>query len=72
MPLDPDKLKAARGERTTRDVAAAANMPQPAYVRIETGRRINPNLETAERIAVALGVPLTDLLQRATKKRTAK
>jgi len=72
MPLDPAKLRAARGARTTRQVAAAANMPQPGYVRIETGRRSNPNLETAERIAAALGVPLADLLQRQPKKRPAK
>jgi transcriptional regulator with XRE-family HTH domain len=73
MPLDPDKLRAARRGRTTRQIAALAEMPQPAYVRFETGYRSNPTLLTAERIAAALGVPLADLLfEKPAKKRPAK
>lgn len=64
MPLDPAKLKARR-ERlalTQQAVADAAGMSQPAYARIESGRRCDPKLSTAQAVARALRCPLAKLL----------
>jgi transcriptional regulator with XRE-family HTH domain len=64
MPLDPAKLKARREHLglTQQQVADAAGMPQPGYARIESGRRNDPRLSTAQAIAKALRVPLAKLL----------
>lgn len=64
MPLDPEKIKAAREKRklTQAEAAERAKMPRPHWSRVESGERTDPNLSTAERIADALGVPLAKLL----------
>lgn len=64
MPLDPTKLRARREalNLSQSDVARLASMAQPNYARIESGRRPDPNLSTAEAIAAALRWPVTKLL----------
>ncbi|HXH81710.1 MAG TPA: helix-turn-helix transcriptional regulator [Candidatus Tectomicrobia bacterium] len=58
-------LKALRDERgwSQAELAKRADVT-PAYIaQLETGARKNPSLEILKRIARALGVPVTDLLE---------
>lgn len=65
MPLDPDKIKAALSSRgwTQAELARRAGMAQPNLARLLSGERTNPNLSTAERVAIALSKPLASLLR---------
>lgn len=65
MPIDPAKLKQLRESRglTQTEAAHAADMPQPHYARLESGRNNSPTLDTAERIARALRVKVDRLLR---------
>jgi transcriptional regulator with XRE-family HTH domain len=58
-------IKAKRKAKgiTRSDLARAADVT-PAYVtQLETGVRKNPSLEILKRLARALGVPVTELLE---------
>lgn len=57
-----DILKKTREVKglSQKEVAAALNMPQPQYSRIEGGKT-DPSFTTLERIANALGVTLAEL-----------
>lgn len=75
MPLSPDKIRKSREalDLTQAEAAKRAHMPQSVWGRIESGDRSDPALSTAERVALALKVPLTDLLlpyRREKKERT--
>jgi transcriptional regulator with XRE-family HTH domain len=67
MPLSPSKIRARREKLklTQAEAAERAEMPRPHWVRIEAGHRSNPSLDTAERVAKALRVPLAKLLTPA-------
>jgi transcriptional regulator with XRE-family HTH domain len=71
MPVNPTFLKERREALglTQQQVADKAKMKQQAYARIEGGDRINPNFQTAEKIADALGVKLDELRVGRTKRR---
>jgi transcriptional regulator with XRE-family HTH domain len=45
------------------ELATRANVARPYLVRLESGDRKNPSLATLKRLAKALGVPVTDLLE---------
>lgn len=65
MPLDPAKIKARR-ERlklSQTDAASRSSLARPSWSDYETGKRDNPSLDIAERIATALQCRLTSLLQ---------
>src|SRR3954468_22175283 len=64
MPMDPAKLIERRTalRLTQADVAAAAGMKQQAYARLETGGRLNPRIDTVEKVARALECAVGDLL----------
>lgn len=48
---------------TRSDLARAAKVT-PAYItQLETGERKNPSLDVLKRLAKALGVPVTELLE---------
>ena len=47
-----------KAEMTQREAAAAARISQPSYCLIEQGKR-NPTVETAKRIAKAMGFAWT-------------
>ncbi len=55
-------LRAARGNRTPADVAAASGVSQEALRKIETGRVPTPAFFTVAALAGALDVPLDRLL----------
>jgi transcriptional regulator with XRE-family HTH domain len=55
-------LRAARGERSPADVAAASGVSQEALRKIETGRVPTPAFFTVAALAGALDVPLDRLL----------
>lgn len=59
-------LRAARGERTTVDVANAAGISVETLRRIEHGRVPTPAFFTVVAIAEAVGLPLNELCQYAT------
>lgn len=63
-PFDPAKLIARRARigKTQAEIAAAVGFAQPHYARIESGERPNPTLDTAVRIAKALGCLVEDLI----------
>lgn len=63
MPLDPIKLRTARGNRSQSEIALAAGLAQPRYCLIESGKRPGTSLSVAERIAKALRVPLKKILE---------
>jgi transcriptional regulator with XRE-family HTH domain len=65
MPLDHETIKLLRHRRklTAEQAAAAAGMPRPHWSRIEAGVRPNPSLDTAERVAAALGVKIEKILK---------
>ncbi len=56
------KLREAK-DMTQRDLAAAAKVT-PGYIgQLEMGLRKNPSLDVLKRLARALGVPVTELLE---------
>lgn len=67
MPIEnlPANLKRLRQERelTQQQLADAIEMSQSNYARIERGGRHDPQGSTLERLAIALGVPIDELLR---------
>ena len=57
-------LRAARGDRSPADVAAAAGVSQEALRKIETGRVPTPTFFTVAALAGALDIPLDELVLR--------
>jgi transcriptional regulator with XRE-family HTH domain len=56
------QLRESKG-MTQRDLAAKANVTQGYVAQLEMGVKKNPSLEILKRIAKALGVPVTELLE---------
>ncbi len=58
-------LKALRQERgwTTEELAKKARLTNPYISQLETGKRKNPSLAVLKRLAKALRVPVTELLE---------
>ncbi len=58
-------LKTLRNEQgmTQDEVARRANVTKPYVSQLETGVRKNPSLPVLKRLAKALGVPVTALLE---------
>jgi transcriptional regulator with XRE-family HTH domain len=58
-------IKAKRKEKGMKRIELArATELTPAYItQLETGKRKNPSLDVLKRIAKALGVPVTELLE---------
>jgi transcriptional regulator with XRE-family HTH domain len=56
------QLRKAKG-MTQRDLAAKAEITQGYVAQIELGKKKNPSLDVLRRLAEALDVPVTDLLQ---------
>ena len=65
MPLEPIKIRQRRRDLrlTQAQAAERASMPRPHWTRIEAGRRNNPRISTAGRVADALECELDELLQ---------
>ncbi|MGY1805706.1 helix-turn-helix domain-containing protein [Blastococcus sp. SYSU D00922] len=57
-------LRAARGNRSPAEVAAASGVSQEALRKIETGRVPTPAFFTVAALAAALDVPLDELASR--------
>ena len=57
-------LRAARGDRSPADVAAASGVSQEALRKIETGRVPTPTFFTVAALAQALDIPLDELVLR--------
>jgi transcriptional regulator with XRE-family HTH domain len=55
-------LREAKG-MTQVNLAGKANVTQPYLAELEAGRKRNPSLAVLQRLAKALGVPVTDLLK---------
>jgi transcriptional regulator with XRE-family HTH domain len=57
-------LKALRGSKglTQVNLAGKARVTQPYLAELEAGKKQNPSLAVLQRLAKALGVPMTDLL----------
>ena len=55
-------LREAAG-MTQRDLAAKANVTAGYVAQIEMGTKKNPSLHVLKRLAKALGVPVTELLE---------
>jgi transcriptional regulator with XRE-family HTH domain len=74
MPMDPEQLILRRRAKrmTQQQVAEAAGMKQQEYARLESGKRLNPRLETIESVAHALQCRVDDLLIKVKKKRGLK
>ncbi|WP_436495656.1 helix-turn-helix domain-containing protein [Actinokineospora sp. HUAS TT18] len=60
-----EALRAARGERSMVEVAAAAGISVETLRKIERGRVPTPAFFTVAAIAGAIGVPLEDLIRRS-------
>lgn len=56
------ELRATRG-MSQRDLANLAGITNPYITLLETGQRKNPSLAVLKRLAKALGVPVTTLLE---------
>lgn len=56
------RLRAAKGI-SQRDLAAKVGVKGAYIAQLETGARKNPSLDVLKRIARALGVPVTELLE---------
>lgn len=63
--LDPERIKSKREalKLTQREAAERAGLAQPAWARIESGARTDPNLSTAVRLAHALKCKIEQLLR---------
>jgi transcriptional regulator with XRE-family HTH domain len=66
MPIDPAKLTEARKAAgiTSAEAARRAGMLRRNWHRIESGKRPNPTLQTAEAVAKAVGVGLEQILRK--------
>lgn len=64
MPLDPSKIRTRREKLglTQQQAAERAGLVQPNWAAIEAGKRLDPSLSTAERVAKALNCKLPHLL----------
>lgn len=56
------RLRKARGLSQV-ELAKKARIAQPYLVRLESGQQTNPSLAVLKRLAKALGVPVTELLE---------
>jgi transcriptional regulator with XRE-family HTH domain len=58
-------LKAARkaSHMGLRELARGANVPPGYLAELEAGKKKNPSLDVLKRLARALGVPVTELLE---------
>jgi transcriptional regulator with XRE-family HTH domain len=56
------RMRIAKGV-TQRDLAKRARVTQGYVAQLEMGIRKNPSIETLKRLAKALGVPVTALLE---------
>jgi transcriptional regulator with XRE-family HTH domain len=65
MPLDPAKIKKLREKKglTQAQAAASAGMARSGWARVETGAHPNPTLQTAQRVAAALGASLDSIVR---------
>jgi transcriptional regulator with XRE-family HTH domain len=67
--MSPRKLKTVlrklREERglSQAQLAAKANVTDAYVAQLETGKKTNPSLDVLKRLARALGVPVTELLE---------
>jgi len=63
MPLDPEKIQAALDAKklTRADLSRLTGMAPPHVTRILSGKRNNPSLSTAEKIAAALKLTITEI-----------
>lgn len=64
-------LRAARGNRSPAEIAAASGVSLEALRKIESGRVPTPAFFTVAALAAALGVPLDDLVAAVTSEDTA-
>ena len=60
-------LRAARGERSVRDVAGCAGLAEETLRKIERGAVPTPNLFTVAALAEVLGVELDQLVRESTR-----
>ena len=60
-----DVLKGLRHKRgwTTEELAKKAKLTNPYISQLETGKRKNPSLVVLKRLAKALAVPVSELLE---------
>lgn len=72
--MDQSKLVARREELglTQAEVAERAKMSQQSYARIESGKRTDPTMSTAERIADALNTTLDALRHKERQRRSGR
>jgi transcriptional regulator with XRE-family HTH domain len=58
-------LKALRTDKDMglRELATKAKVPPGYLAELESGKKKNPSLDVLKRLARALGVPVTDLLE---------
>ncbi len=56
------KLRRKKG-LTQSELCRKAKLSQPYLALLETGEKTNPSLAILQRLAKALGVPITELLQ---------
>jgi transcriptional regulator with XRE-family HTH domain len=58
-------LKDLRGQRemSQRELAAKVGVTQAYIAQLEAGEKKNPSLDVLKRLARALGVPVTELLE---------
>lgn len=67
MPLDPKKIESVMEAKglSRADLSRLTGIAPPHITRLLLGERLNPSLETVERIATALKTPLPKLLAAA-------
>lgn len=65
MKVDTEKLKIAQANRcmTNHDLCRVAKVGHVTLIEIKNGSRKNPNLKTIGKLAKALNIDVTDLLQ---------
>jgi transcriptional regulator with XRE-family HTH domain len=56
-------IKRLRGKRTQAAIAKEAGVTKNYITMLEAGKRKNPSLPVLKRLAKALGVPVTELLE---------
>ena len=56
-------IKRLRGKRTQAAIAKEAGVTKNCITMLEAGKRKNPSLPVLKRLAKALGVPVTELLE---------
>jgi transcriptional regulator with XRE-family HTH domain len=60
-------LQKARGKQAAKELADVAGVSEPLYMEFECGKRSDPTLSKAYRVAAALGVPLDLLVHEKTQ-----